>query len=35
VAQMFLPDVLAAVVGVGASTALKFLSLDKLAFRPG
>jgi putative flippase GtrA len=34
VAQAFMPDVLAAVVGVGASTALKFLSLDKLAFKP-
>ena len=33
VAQMFMPDILAAVVGVGASTALKFLSLDRLAFR--
>jgi putative flippase GtrA len=34
VAQIFVPDLLAAVVGVGASTALKFLSLDKLAFKP-
>ena len=34
VAQLFIPDVLAAVVGVLASTAVKFLSLDKLAFRP-
>jgi putative flippase GtrA len=34
VAQMFMADVLAALVGVGFSTALKFLSLDKLAFRP-
>ena len=33
-AQMFMTDVLAAVVGVAASTALKFLSLDKLAFKP-
>jgi putative flippase GtrA len=34
VAQMFMPDIFAAVVGVGTSTAIKFLSLDKLAFRP-
>jgi putative flippase GtrA len=34
VAQMFIADVFAAVVGVACSTALKFLSLDKLAFRP-
>ena len=34
VAQMFMSDFLAAVVGVGASTGLKFLSLDKLAFKP-
>jgi hypothetical protein len=34
VAQMFMADILAALVGVGASTALKFLSLDKLAFKP-
>jgi putative flippase GtrA len=33
VAQLFLPDVLAAMVGVGCSTALKFLSLDRFAFR--
>jgi hypothetical protein len=31
---MFMADVLAALVGVGFSTALKFLSLDRLAFRP-
>ena len=34
VAQMFMTDILAAVVGVSASTALKFLSLDRLAFKP-
>jgi hypothetical protein len=34
VAQLFLPDVLAALVAVGASTAIKFVSLDRLAFRP-
>lgn len=33
VAQLFMPDILAAIVGVGASTVLKFLSLDRLAFR--
>ena len=34
VAQLFLPDIFAALVGVGSSTAIKFLSLDRLAFRP-
>ena len=33
VAQMVMPDLLAAVVGVGASTLAKFLSLDRLAFK--
>jgi putative flippase GtrA len=33
VARLFMPDVPAAVIGVGASTLLKFLSLDRLAFR--
>lgn len=36
VAQLFMPDVPAAVLGVAASTLVKFLSLDRLAFRgPG
>jgi putative flippase GtrA len=34
IALMFVPDLVAFMVGVGASTALKFLSLDKLAFKP-
>jgi putative flippase GtrA len=33
VAQLFVADLPAAVIGIGASTALKFLSLDRLAFR--
>src|SRR5690606_22064848 len=33
VARLFMPDVPAAIVGVGASTIVKFLSLDRLAFR--
>jgi hypothetical protein len=33
VAQLFLPDIVAAMVGVGSSTAIKFLSLDRFAFR--
>ena len=33
VARLFMPDVPAAIFGVGASTLLKFLSLDRLAFR--
>jgi len=35
VAQAFVPDLAAAVFGVGVSTLVKFLSLDRLAFRPG
>lgn len=34
VAQLFLPDIVAAIIGVGSSTALKFFSLDRVAFRP-
>jgi putative flippase GtrA len=33
VAHLFMPDVLAAIVAVAASTAFKFLSLDRFAFR--
>ena len=33
IARLFIPDVPAAIVGVAASTLVKFLSLDKLAFR--
>ena len=33
VAQMAIPDLLAVVAGVAASTLAKFLSLDRLAFR--
>jgi putative flippase GtrA len=33
VAQLFIPDLAAAVLGVGASTLVKFLSLDRLAFK--
>ena len=33
VAQVFLPDLPAAICGVGVSTLVKFLSLDRLAFR--
>lgn len=32
--QRFLPEILAAVAGLGASTIVKFFSLDRLAFRP-
>jgi putative flippase GtrA len=32
-ARLFMSDLPAAVVGIGASTAIKFLSLDRLAFR--
>jgi putative flippase GtrA len=32
-AQLVMPDLLAAVAGVGASTLVKFLSLDRLAFK--
>lgn len=35
VAQLFVPDLFAAIIGVGSSTVIKFLSLDRLAFRPG
>lgn len=35
VARLFVPDLAAAVFGVGVSTLIKFLSLDRLAFRPG
>lgn len=33
VAREFMPDIAAAVVGIGCSTLIKFLSLDRLAFR--
>jgi putative flippase GtrA len=33
VAQIFVPDLAAMVLGIGASTFVKFLSLDRLAFR--
>jgi putative flippase GtrA len=33
VAQFFVPDIVAMILGIGASTFLKFLSLDRLAFR--
>jgi putative flippase GtrA len=33
ITQLFLPDILAALVAVGASTAIKFVSLDRFAFR--
>lgn len=33
VARLFIPDLPAAIVGVGFSTLLKFFSLDRLAFR--
>jgi putative flippase GtrA len=33
VAQIFLPDLEAALIGIGSSTLIKFLSLDRLAFR--
>jgi len=33
VARLFMPDVPAAIIGVAASTLVKFLSLDRLAFR--
>jgi putative flippase GtrA len=32
--ERFLPEILAAVAGLGASTIVKFFSLDRLAFRP-
>jgi putative flippase GtrA len=34
VAQLFMPDIFAAIIGVSSSTALKFFSLDRVAFRP-
>jgi putative flippase GtrA len=34
IAQVFLPDIAAAIIGVLCSTAVKFVSLDRLAFRP-
>jgi putative flippase GtrA len=33
VAQIFMPDLPAALIGIGSSTLIKFLSLDRLAFR--
>ncbi len=33
IARLVMPDLPAAIVGIGASTAVKFLSLDRLAFR--
>ena len=33
VAQVFMPDLPAALIGIGSSTLIKFLSLDRLAFR--
>jgi putative flippase GtrA len=33
IARLFMPDVPAAIFGVAASTLVKFLSLDRLAFR--
>ena len=33
VARLFVPDLAAAFVGIGCSTVVKFLSLDRLAFR--
>ena len=32
-AQLVMPVLLAALVGIGASTLIKFLSLDRLAFK--
>lgn len=34
VAQLYMPDILAAIVGLAASTVIKFLSLDRLVYRP-
>jgi putative flippase GtrA len=34
VAQLFLPAVVAVVIGICSSTAIKFVSLDRFAFRP-
>jgi putative flippase GtrA len=33
VAQLFLPAIIAVMVGIGSSTAIKFVSLDRFAFR--
>jgi putative flippase GtrA len=34
VAQLFLPAVIAVMIGIASSTAIKFISLDRFAFRP-
>ena len=34
VAQLFLPPVVAVLAGIACSTAIKFVSLDRFAFRP-
>ena len=34
IAQPFMPDIAAALVALAASTVIKFLSLDRLVFRP-
>jgi putative flippase GtrA len=34
VAHLFLPDVIAVMIGIGSSTAIKFVSLERYAFRP-
>lgn len=34
VAHLFMPDVLAVMVGIVSSTAIKFISLERYAFRP-
>jgi len=33
VAQLFLPPIIAVMLGIGSSTAIKFVSLDRYAFR--
>jgi putative flippase GtrA len=35
VAHLFVADILAVMLGIASSTAIKFVSLDRLAFRPG
>jgi len=35
VAQLFLPALVAVLIGIASSTAIKFVSLDRFAFRPG
>jgi putative flippase GtrA len=35
VAQLFVPAVIAVLIGIASSTAIKFVSLDRFAFRPG